>query len=339
MPLGRIGAIPAGSYDVHVTFQDGSANKDLWLDNQNFSGKVAKTVDIGLNVAEVSYLVTNDGVDTKDSGQAHFFVHGHHDGAVVDWSRSGGSVRIPAADYDVHITYREGLIAKDIWLDDQIFSGRVRRKTELNIIVSEPVVTVTKEGADLGDKANIDYYDATGLGAFGSVKSGQPALLEQGTYDIRATFDGAQGWLHKVVLTGKPHLTIPVQKPATLQAGGPPPKACTIEVYGVNFDFNQAVLRPNSTPMLRQVLAVFTGIPAFSAEVSGHTDNVGAPAYNLKLSDARAAAVKNWLVQQGVAADRITSRGYGDTRPLVPNTTDANRFKNRRVELQRANCR
>jgi outer membrane protein OmpA-like peptidoglycan-associated protein len=90
--------------------------------------------------------------------------------------------------------------------------------------------------------------------------------------------------------------------------------------------------------MLRQILALFTSTPAFSAEVSGHTDNIGAPAYNLKLSDARAAAVKTWLVQQGVAPARITSRGYGDTRPLAPNTTDENRFKNRRVELRRANC-
>jgi len=90
--------------------------------------------------------------------------------------------------------------------------------------------------------------------------------------------------------------------------------------------------------MLKQVLALFTSTPSFSAEVSGHTDNVGTPDYNLKLSDARAAAVKAWLVQQGVAAARLTSRGYGDTRPLVPNTTDENRFKNRRVELRRANC-
>ena len=124
----------------------------------------------------------------------------------------------------------------------------------------------------------------------------------------------------------------------TLQAGAPPPKACTLEVYGVNFDFNKSVLRPDSTPMLKQILLLFTSTPAYAAEVSGHTDNVGAPEYNLKLSDARAAAVKAWLVQQGVAATRLTSRGYGDTRPLLPNTSDANRFKNRRVELRRANC-
>lgn len=106
----------------------------------------------------------------------------------------------------------------------------------------------------------------------------------------------------------------------------------------MNFDFDKAVLRPESEPVLQQVLTLFTGDPTFSAEVGGHTDNVGTSAYNLKLSNARAAAVKAWLVAHGAAPPHVTSRGYGDTQPLVPNTTDANRFKNRRVELRRANC-
>ncbi|HJW40803.1 MAG TPA: OmpA family protein [Rhizomicrobium sp.] len=332
--------IPTGAYDVHVTFSDGSARKDLWIDNQSFTGKVDRTVEVGVKLADVRYLIVVNGADTKDKGQVHYVVHGNHNGDVVDWANSGGTVRLAAGAYDAHVTYMDGMVHKDLWLDNQSFTGSVQRTVDLKIVFTQPVVSVTEDGIDVADRATIDYYDAANNG-LGSARSSQPAQLEQGTYDIRAQMPGVEGWVRKMALSGKPHLTIALKKPviATLTAGTPPPKACTIEVYGVNFDFNKSDLRPDSEPVLRQVLALFTGTPAFSAEVSGHTDNVGTPAYNMKLSDARAAAVKAWLVSQGVAAARVTSRGYGDTQPLVPNTTDQNRFKNRRVELRRKNCR
>jgi len=91
--------------------------------------------------------------------------------------------------------------------------------------------------------------------------------------------------------------------------------------------------------VLTQVLALFTGDPSYAAEIGGHTDNVGQRPYNLKLSGQRAAAVKDWLIAHGVAGSRMTSAGYADTRPLMPNTSDENRFRNRRVELQRKGCK
>jgi len=124
-----------------------------------------------------------------------------------------------------------------------------------------------------------------------------------------------------------------------VRVGAPPPNKCTLEVHGVNFDFDQATLRPDSEPVLNQVLALFQHDPSYAAEVGGHTDNVGDKAHNRTLSSARAAAVKAWLTSHGVAASRLSTAGYGDDKPLAPNTTDANRARNRRVELTRANCK
>ncbi len=114
---------------------------------------------------------------------------------------------------------------------------------------------------------------------------------------------------------------------------------CKAALYGVNFDFNKATLRPDAEPALNQLLSLLKEEPKLVVEIGGHTDNVGKPDYNLKLSDERAAAVKQWLVAHGIAASRLTSHGYGDTQPLVPNTSDENRFKNRRVEVKRTDCK
>lgn len=103
---------------------------------------------------------------------------------------------------------------------------------------------------------------------------------------------------------------------------------------GILFATGKADLQPESTPVLKEIAATLTKYPDLKILIEGHTDNVGAPASNLTLSEARAAAVKQALTgQYGIAADRITTRGLGDTKPAVPNTTAAGRAQNRRVEI------
>jgi outer membrane protein OmpA-like peptidoglycan-associated protein len=68
-------------------------------------------------------------------------------------------------------------------------------------------------------------------------------------------------------------------------------------------------------------------------EVAGHTDSRGSDAYNIKLSQRRAEAVRDYLISKGIAADRLSAKGYGESQPVADNATDEGRFKNRRVEL------
>ena len=103
--------------------------------------------------------------------------------------------------------------------------------------------------------------------------------------------------------------------------------------HGVLFDFNKSTLKPESDPVLQHVQALMAQSPALKLQVQGHTDNVGTDAYNQKLSDDRAAAVVAWLTQHQVKNDRLTSQGYGKTRPVADNNTDEGRAKNRRVDV------
>ena len=113
---------------------------------------------------------------------------------------------------------------------------------------------------------------------------------------------------------------------------------CHVAVYGVLFDFNKSTLQPASDPVLQQILDLLKKTPALKIEVQGHTDNVGGDAYNQTLSEARARAIVTWLTQHGIAAARLTAKGFGKTRPIADNATDAGRANNRRVEIADPDC-
>ncbi len=333
--------VPAGTYSVDVRFNDGAANKTLWLDGLALSGTIDKIVEVGAALADVTWHIVDHGKDLGADAKYQIRPDGNHQGDVIAGANSGEASRLAAGTYDIDLNYAHGLINKTVWLDHQSLKGKVDRTTDLALNVAHPTVAATLNGADVGAKARIGISLAGKEDEIGEIQSGESAELESGRYDLAATMPGAEGTLHNVAIAGQPHLVVAMKtlQTAELKPGGPPPKACTIEVYGVNFDFDKSTLRPDSEAVLRAVQQLFSAAPSFSAEVGGHTDNIGKADYNMKLSDARAAAVKTWLVAHGVAADRVTSRGYGATRPLVPNDTDANRFKNRRVELRRMNCK
>jgi outer membrane protein OmpA-like peptidoglycan-associated protein len=106
-----------------------------------------------------------------------------------------------------------------------------------------------------------------------------------------------------------------------------------IVTHGILFDTGSDVIKPESGPTLRAILALLQEDPALKFAVEGHTDDQGGPKLNGPLSEKRAAAVKAWLVKQGVAADRLTSKGLGQSKPIDSNETLEGRANNRRVEF------
>jgi len=107
-----------------------------------------------------------------------------------------------------------------------------------------------------------------------------------------------------------------------------------IVLNNIFFDFGKATLRPESTAELERLRKLLTEQPALRLEMAGHTDNVGKPAANQDLSQRRAQAVVSYLTQHGIEAARLAAAGYGDTRPVAPNTTAAGRQLNRRTEFK-----
>jgi outer membrane protein OmpA-like peptidoglycan-associated protein len=110
-------------------------------------------------------------------------------------------------------------------------------------------------------------------------------------------------------------------------------KGGRLYVYGITFATGQATITPQSNQVLGDVLAVLKANADWKLRIEGHTDNVGDKAANLKLSQARAAAVASWLTGQGIDGARLTTAGLGDTQPLADNATEDGRARNRRVVL------
>jgi len=119
----------------------------------------------------------------------------------------------------------------------------------------------------------------------------------------------------------------------TIGADGCPVKL-TIDLKGVNFDFDKDTLRPDAVVILDEAVAVLAKYPELRVEVAGHTDSKGKDDYNQNLSERRAKTVYDYLTSKGIDASRLVGpNGYGEARPIDTNETDEGRANNRRTEL------
>ena len=107
-----------------------------------------------------------------------------------------------------------------------------------------------------------------------------------------------------------------------------------VRMNNIFFDVAKATLRPESFIELNKIVTILNENPGISIEVAGHTDSDGADANNLVLSKNRAASVRDYITGKGISATRVTSVGFGETKPILANDSDANKQLNRRVEFK-----
>jgi outer membrane protein OmpA-like peptidoglycan-associated protein len=108
-----------------------------------------------------------------------------------------------------------------------------------------------------------------------------------------------------------------------------------IVTHGINFDINMATIKPESMGTINAIVDILKNNPDLKFEIQGHTDNSGNAATNLSLSQKRADAVKQQMVDSGIDESRLTSKGFGDTKPIADNATLEGKANNRRVEFKR----
>jgi outer membrane protein OmpA-like peptidoglycan-associated protein len=154
------------------------------------------------------------------------------------------------------------------------------------------------------------------------------------------TAQKAPYWVNLIVMSDSYDLTIVKQKEMeqamTANADGwaeQVKQTGKVSLYGINFDTAKATIRADSEPVLNEVAKMLQANVSWAMLVAGHTDNVGAGEMNMTLSRQRAESVIAWLASHGVDKARLVPAGFGDTRPVAPNTDDAGRQKNRRVDL------
>jgi outer membrane protein OmpA-like peptidoglycan-associated protein len=156
----------------------------------------------------------------------------------------------------------------------------------------------------------------------------------------KAVKDGNELWVEVVTLAGDDYYLTVVLKELMKQDVTASSMFEALNRDGhialyINFDTGKSIIRDESKPVIEQIVQMLTENPDLKIGVEGHTDNIGTPASNKTLSEARAKSVVSAIVGHGIAAERLSPAGYGQDKPISDNNTEEGRAQNRRVELVR----
>ena len=243
--------------------------------------------------------------------------------------------------YGVSLDLRRHFLAEGrSWNPYALFGLGYQRSEEEYAATTGTVSPLQREDGNLAAKVGVGIQ-----GGEGRVRV-RTELAYRADFDDGSVNAPSEDWFGDVlasvgvVIPLGPEPTAPVAPPPPpppAPPAPPPPAPITIDLNGVNFDFDKSTLRPDAVAILNEAVEILKRYPELRVEVAGHTDLCGADTYNQKLSERRATAVYNYLTSNGIDAGRLAGPvGYGESRPLepTPQTFPACKSEvNRRTEL------
>lgn len=202
-----------------------------------------------------------------------------------------------------------------------LISGRVIDQKTGKPIEARVIYQTLPDGAEAGeatsDPVTGAYKIVLPYGQKYSMRAVAKDFIAEGD-NIDLTVDKTKGYQE---ITGRELKLIPIEV------------GQSIRLNNIFFDTGKSELRPESGPELDRLVTTLNDQPKMTIEVRGHTDNTGSNALNEKLSQDRADAVREYFISKGIEPDRIGSKGFGETKPVSTNDTEAGRQQNRRVEF------
>jgi outer membrane protein OmpA-like peptidoglycan-associated protein len=215
------------------------------------------------------------------------------------------------ADTTINVDVYLAPIAKPLVLSGTVFNKKTNKPIAAKI---DMIVKPDRQNVIRIDVDNGDYTHQVG---------------KKGWYVMTAT---AEGYINAAdsLEIGADENTTQYSKDLYLQ---PIEVGLTVKLKNIYFDNDKATLKSESFPELRKVLDFLTANPKISVEISGHTDSNGSDAHNETLSQGRSEAVVEWLISQGIDVERLSAKGYGETKPIDTNATKEGQANNRRVEF------
>lgn len=330
-------------------------DKDLWVAFRQPDGTYGGTKNLGAEVNSaveegMPFLAADNrtlyfGSNAGGYGGTDIYVSKRLDDTWQKWSprvNLGPNINTPVWDayFTIHPSGKYAYMNTSNGYKSGIYRLSLQRNSLNKDYLPDPVVVVrglvlnakTKEPVE----TEIQYADIRTGDALGKARS-EPL---QGRYSIVLT--GGRGYEFFAESAG----FFPVSENLIIDTLGvyqeiernlylePITVGAVIRLNNLFFDYDKAELRQESEQELNRVVQLLTQFPNMTVEVSGHTDDRGADGYNKELSSNRAHSVVKYISGKGIVATRLTATGYGKTKPLTKDKSDAGRQKNRRVEFK-----